>query len=204
MSDVSTWSTTANANNAASPDGFPENMPPSGVNDSCREVMAAVKRADTGNAKLAGSTFTGLVNLAAGANIASAATIDLTAATGNSPRITGTTPTSAVTMNTGQQMLVVADAAWPLVYHATTNKINTGGENYTCVAGDKVLYHKDSSGVIHGSIIKTSRPSQYFWALIQRLGTETEIRSLASLGSGIVIAGTYPTGQIYKSTEVFL
>jgi len=44
MSDVSTWSTTAGSNNLASPNGFPENMAPSGVNDSCREVMAATKR----------------------------------------------------------------------------------------------------------------------------------------------------------------
>jgi hypothetical protein len=34
-----------------------------------------------------------------------------------------------------------------------------------------------------------------------RLGTETQVRSLASLGSGVVLAGTYPTGQVYKSTD---
>lgn len=164
MSDVSTWSAIANANNSPSPNGFPENMPPSGVNDSCREVMAAVKRADLENAKLAGAnaftgsntfsaaqTFNHLVTLEAGADIASAATIDLTAATGNCPRITGTTATSSVTMNTGQWALVVADGAWPLTYHATTNKLNTG-ESYTCVAGDVVLYHKDLSGIVHGTI----------------------------------------------------
>lgn len=106
-------------------------------------------------AALAGATYTGLVNEAAGADIASATTIDLTAATGNSPRITGTTPTSAVTMNTGQKMAVVADGAWPLTYHATTNKLNTGAD-YTCKAGDVIFYHKDNSGVVHGEI---SRPT---------------------------------------------
>ena len=44
MSDVSSWSTTAASNNSASPDGFPEGMPPSALNDSCREVMAGVAR----------------------------------------------------------------------------------------------------------------------------------------------------------------
>lgn len=44
MSDVSTWSITAASNNSASPDGFPEGMPPSALNDSAREVMAAVAR----------------------------------------------------------------------------------------------------------------------------------------------------------------
>lgn len=44
MTDVSSWSTTAASNNSASPDGFPEAMAPSGLNDSSREVMAAVAR----------------------------------------------------------------------------------------------------------------------------------------------------------------
>ena len=43
MSTIRNWSTTAGNNNDASPDGFPENMAPSGVNDSAREVMASVR-----------------------------------------------------------------------------------------------------------------------------------------------------------------
>jgi len=43
MSNVKTWSTTAASNNAASPDGWPENMPPSGVNNSAREMMAEIR-----------------------------------------------------------------------------------------------------------------------------------------------------------------
>jgi hypothetical protein len=44
MSDVNTWNVAAASNNAAAPNGFPEGMPPSGVNDAAREVMAAVAR----------------------------------------------------------------------------------------------------------------------------------------------------------------
>lgn len=44
MSELNSWSTTAASNNTASPDGFPEAMAPSGVNDSAREVMAALAR----------------------------------------------------------------------------------------------------------------------------------------------------------------
>ncbi len=44
MSNLSSWTTSAASNNAASPDGFPEGMAPSGVNDSAREMMAAVRR----------------------------------------------------------------------------------------------------------------------------------------------------------------
>jgi hypothetical protein len=44
MSNVSAWSTTASSNNAAAPNGAPEGMAPSGVNDVIRENMAANAR----------------------------------------------------------------------------------------------------------------------------------------------------------------
>ena len=42
MSDIQAWSTTAGNNNSASPDGWPENMAYSAVNNSARENMAAL------------------------------------------------------------------------------------------------------------------------------------------------------------------
>jgi len=45
MSDVKNWSTVAANNNAAPPNGWPENMAPSNVNNCARENMAALKRA---------------------------------------------------------------------------------------------------------------------------------------------------------------
>lgn len=44
MSNVSEFSTTAASNNSASPNGFPESMAPSGVNDSARELMASLAK----------------------------------------------------------------------------------------------------------------------------------------------------------------
>lgn len=44
MSDVQSWSTTASSNNSASPNGWPENMAPSGINNSARENMAAIAK----------------------------------------------------------------------------------------------------------------------------------------------------------------
>ena len=44
MSEVYDWDNTAANNNDAPPDGFPENMDYSDVNDAAREVMAAVAR----------------------------------------------------------------------------------------------------------------------------------------------------------------
>ncbi len=43
MSKISTWSTTAASNNSTAPDGWPEGMPPSGVNNSAREMMAQIR-----------------------------------------------------------------------------------------------------------------------------------------------------------------
>jgi len=39
------------------------------------------------------------------------------------------------------------------------------------------------------------------WTLAQRLGTETYVRALANLGGGVCLAGTNPTGQVWRSTD---
>lgn len=44
MSDVSSWDPTAGNNTSTPPDGAPEGMAPSTVNDTMREMMAAVRR----------------------------------------------------------------------------------------------------------------------------------------------------------------
>lgn len=44
MSNISSWSTTAASNNSAAPNGAPEGMAPSGVNDCIRENMSAVAK----------------------------------------------------------------------------------------------------------------------------------------------------------------
>lgn len=43
MANISTWSTTAASNNAATPDGWPEGQAPSTVNNCGREMMAAIR-----------------------------------------------------------------------------------------------------------------------------------------------------------------
>lgn len=44
MSEIKDWSTTASLNNSVAPDGFPEGMAPSDVNNSAREIMASVRK----------------------------------------------------------------------------------------------------------------------------------------------------------------
>jgi hypothetical protein len=88
-----------------------------------------------------------------GADIASAATVDLTAATGDTVVITGTVTTTAFTMNKGQRLVLIADGAWPMTFNATTCNIN-GGASYTCAAGDRVYITKDDNDVIRVSVVK--------------------------------------------------
>ncbi len=102
---------------------------------------------------LGANTFTALQTEATGADIAAATTVDLTAATGNTVVITGTTTTTAFTMTAGQQMVLIAEAAWPLTFNATTMNI-TGGASYTCAAGDGRYVAKDIDDVIRVSVNK--------------------------------------------------
>lgn len=44
MSDLRNWASTANLNNETAPNGWPEGMPPSDVNNAAREMMAALRR----------------------------------------------------------------------------------------------------------------------------------------------------------------
>lgn len=98
-------------------------------------------------ANKAGEQFTGLVKFAVGANIASATTVDLSAATGNAFHITGTTPISAFTMSPGEIVDVIFDGVLDLIHHATTNNLNNAGNNITTEAGDRARYFYDGTTV---------------------------------------------------------
>jgi hypothetical protein len=43
MTGIEAWSTTAASNNSAVPNGWPEGMAPSGVNDAARQMMASIR-----------------------------------------------------------------------------------------------------------------------------------------------------------------
>ena len=148
-------------------------------------------------------TFTGLVNNAAGANIASATAVDLTSATGNTVVITGTTPVTSLVMNTGQQMILLPSGALPLTFHATNMNIN-GNNNYTCIAGDRLYCVKDLAGVIRVSVIKQGSPFSATGGTITTSGaytihTFTTSGTFTPLRSGtvdyLVVAGGGGGGQ---------
>jgi len=151
------------------------------------DMTVAAMLATLGGAALAANTFTGLQVWKTGANIASATTVDLTAATGNLTHITGTTPTTGVTMASGQWMRCIADAVWPLTYHATNLRLN-GGADYTCAAGDTIDFFYDGT-TLFANVIKKDGKS---------------IVANSSFLSGIGIGGATPAagGIAFPATAV--
>lgn len=93
------------------------------------------------------------LGLGAGADVASAATLNLTAANGKILIVTGAVAVTAVTLNNGQIAVLFPAAALPLTYHATNNPVQ-GGRSYVCEPGDMVIYSKDNSGVLHNQIVR--------------------------------------------------
>lgn len=222
MANIRSWSQTANSNNSASPNGWPEGMPPSGVNNTGRENMAGVRtfadelpyydsgdtpsRASAATFKVAtdvtasyvkgrrikcldGSTLYGTItassygapdttvtvgldsgsltaslssialailsptNLALphgiskkGADIASATTTDLSAATGDFVDVTGTTTITGLgTATEGVSKKVRFTGALTLTHNATS-LILPSSANITTANGDTAEFESLGSG----------------------------------------------------------
>lgn len=87
--------------------------------------------------------------------IASAATLNLTTATGETVHITGTTQIDEVVLAAGYVRNVIFDGVLNLAYHATDNNINTGGKDMVTAAGDRCLYWSDGT-VVYGIFIRNN------------------------------------------------
>jgi hypothetical protein len=140
---------------------------------------------------------------AAAAAIASAATVDLTSVqNGGIVHISGTVATSALTMFTGQTVTLIADAAWPLTYNATTMKL-AGGVSYTCAIGDELLATKDNGGVIQVQIVKASGAPVNMSPITNSLAADVLLNNTANYFDGPSVAqGT--AGTWYVSGTVSL
>lgn len=90
-------------------------------------------------------SFTGYaVNESKGADIASAATINLTTATGNLVHVTGTTTITAITLPVGAERTVVFDGSLTLTNGAAL--ILPGGANIVTQPGDSMRVRGDTAG----------------------------------------------------------
>lgn len=83
---------------------------------------------------------------AKGADIASAATINLTTSTGDFVHVTGTTTITGITLALGAQRTVIFDAALTLTHGAAL--LLPGLANISTAAGDRMIVRGDSGGVV--------------------------------------------------------
>lgn len=90
--------------------------------------------------------LTGVVNELRAANIASAAAVNLTAATGNLVHVTGTTTISAFTLASGAERSVIFDGALTLIN--SSGLLLPSDTNIVTAAGDRALIRGDSNGAV--------------------------------------------------------
>ncbi|MBL8838636.1 MAG: hypothetical protein JNL66_20455, partial [Alphaproteobacteria bacterium] len=109
-------------------------------------TAAAAALAALGGAPLAGASFTGAVNEAQGADIASAATVNLDAATGNLVDVTGTTAITAITLSQGRARVVRFTGALTLTHGASL--VLPGAANIATAAGDVATFRGYAGGVV--------------------------------------------------------
>ncbi|MEH6435776.1 hypothetical protein [Massilia sp. DD77] len=101
----------------------------------------------TGAAASFGTTHAGYAqNEVKGADIASAATINLTTATGNLVHVTGTTGITAITIPVGAERELIFDGALTLTHSAAL--LLPGAANIATQAGDRATVRGDAAGAI--------------------------------------------------------
>ncbi|MCX7364197.1 MAG: hypothetical protein NTV97_20485 [Alphaproteobacteria bacterium] len=109
-------------------------------------TSAAAARTALGAAGVAGDTFTGPINEAHGADVASAGTINLSTATGNVVDVTGTTTITAITLADGAERTVRFTGALVLTNGASL--VLPTGANVATSAGDFAVFRGYAGGVV--------------------------------------------------------
>lgn len=174
-----------------------------------REELLRRGEAAAKSAKLGANTFLAAQDYATGTAVASAATINLDAATGNRVHITGTTAITAITLTRGPRT-VIFDGVLTLTHNATTNNL-PGAANITTAVGDRAIYESDGTTVycvsyikVSGSSVVTSGAGDHFVAVYTGNGTgssSTAIRRfttvLASAGTDVTYADSATLGGVF-------
>lgn len=159
----------------------------------------------------AGATMTGALFLQEGAAVASAATINLNTITGNMVHITGTTGISAMTLTTGQILLVFDDA---VTLTHSSNLILPGSANITTAAGDTVWAVGEGGGVTRlvGFTLASGKPLIEPVELLIGVGDETTaiitgtakrtLRSPCAISLDAIPRGSLTTAQASGANKV--
>lgn len=144
-------------------------------------------------APLAGATFTGAINEAQGADIASAGTLNLDTATGNLVDVTGTTTITAITLSQGRERTVRFTGALTLTHGASL--VLPGAANIVTVAGDFAVFRGYAAGVVRcesytrGALAPGSLGSDLGQCRLTKSGSNLQLDRFN--GSKLFINGTF-------------
>lgn len=139
------------------------------------DADASTARTTLGAAGLGANTFTDLQIWKASADIASAATVDLGTATGNSVDVTHSTGTTAITSLGGASLqagavietrFVISGGTLSLTHHAT-NLYLAGGANITLANGDVIRWLKMHDSNAEWKMVGGVRASGAAWVVAQ-------------------------------------
>jgi len=189
MAEIKDYSVTADDNNSASPNGMPENMAPSGVNNSWRESFARVKRwYEDINATKSTTGSSNAYVLAAARTVAAYAQGDAYMFRANH------TNTAAVTLNidsVGAVAIVnVTQSAlaagqiqsggiYLVAYDATNSKFQLVGASATSASGDNIfIFNSSPSATLENSTAEDTaggRESTIQWKGLQSGSEETTL-----------------------------
>lgn len=128
-------------------------------------------------------TTTGFaLNAVKGADIPSAATINLTTATGEFVHVTGTTTITAITIPVGAHRVVIFDGILTLTHSASL--LLPGNANITTAANDRMTVRGDTAGAIVISYVRANGTSvigqPYFKAIDRKANTTPGGSSVAA------------------------
>lgn len=171
--------------------------------------------ASTGSVAAFTRTFNGYaVDESKGANVASAATIDLqnTVVTGNLVHITGTTTITAITLPAGAERTLVFDGILTLTHSANLDLPGTA--NITTAANDRAIVRGEGSGAVrvisyikaNGQPVVALNDSEVIVHTANGRGsTNTAIRrfttTLSSVGTAITYADSATLGGSFTINE---
>lgn len=155
------------------------------------------------------STVSGaVINEVQGADIASAATVNLTSATGNLIQVTGTTPITAITLGAGMERWVRFTEALTITNGA--NLVNLGATNIVTTAGDVACFRGFTGGVVRMMAFFRASSLPGFlgiaqtWNAPQRMGSSTAISLGNQSGNVDLAVQTFVDFDITQSAAITL
>lgn len=150
-------------------------------------IAAAVKRALAGvGVVVSGIDSTSRINEAQGADIPSAANIDLDGATGNLVDVTGVVAITSITLSQGRSRTVRFTGALTLTNGASL--VLPGGVNIVTAAGDFAIFRGYAAGVVRCVGFSKASGAGLTPSITASLGADVALNNIANFFDGPSVA----------------